>query len=515
MKPKANLGKREVLIAVLAVISIVGIYFLGPGITSFVIKQFGYTEDLNLVISSSGEYIWDIKNPGVLKNARIDGSITSHGRAKVYLEGNNGTKYLILDSSEINESEAPAADLSSPSEEETGLNTTEKTISLKLRYNENSDYDTNNDGRESIYGIVDLKAEPSLNWEADEENICTRWEVVNQNDITATQLCYGNSNCCAYVNLAPKRANWSEPYFASFGNDNAGNKNIISAQIIYTEFNSTGNGIYSNTISSTWKSLNVSFDNYYKEFLNICKETCLLERLNKTSYRLIFEIEGNATLKLGKIHYRIDVEITNNPPSLIKNIPNITLVYNSVAEINLKEYFADTENDALEYSHYENEGMKIEFKEDTAVIKPTEGFEGMVLTFIRANDSEAQAISNLFSINITKPKSLLKNFIVKNKDEKIVFWIDELGNVNLTGSISENSAVLEPDENSFIIQDQNGNDVAYINSKGFVFLKGHMEENSELEYEGYKFEIRNENDEIIAFFDNRGNLDIKGEILKS
>lgn len=515
MRLNADIKKREFLVIVSVIALIAGAYFLGPGITSFVVKQFGYTEELNIIVSSSGDYIWDIKHSGILKNAGIDGSITNQGNARVYLEGNDGVKYLILNSSDINESETPAADLSSPSEEEAGFNTTERAINLKLEYNENSEYDKNNDGRESIYGIIDLKAKPSFNWEFNEENLCARWEVVNQNDIIATQLCHGSPNCCAYVNLAPKRSNWSEPYFASFGSDNAGNNNIISAQIIYTEFNSTGDELYSNTVSSAWKSLNASFDSYYREFSNVCKETCLLEGLNKTSYRLIFEIEGNATLKLGKIHYDIDVEIINNPPSLVKNISNITLDYGSSAEISLKEHFADSENDALEYSYYENEGMQIEFKGDTAVINPISGFEGIVLTFIRANDSENQAISNLFSINITKPKSLLKKFIVKNKDEKIVFWIDESGNANLTGIISENSGNLEPDENSFVIRDGDGNDVAYIDSQGSVFLKGEMEEYSALAYEGYRFEIRNEEDELIAFFDEGGNLRLKGNLLKS
>ena len=171
MRFNANIEKREFLIIVSVIALIAGAYFLGPGITSFVIKQFGYSEELNLVIASSGEYVWDIKNSGVLKNARLDGSITNDGNARVYLEGNNGTRYLILNSSEINESAAPAVDLSFPSENETLFNTTEKAINLKLRYNENSDYDKNNDGKESIYGIIDLKAEPSFNWEANEENI--------------------------------------------------------------------------------------------------------------------------------------------------------------------------------------------------------------------------------------------------------------------------------------------------------------------------------------------------------
>ncbi|MBI2660618.1 hypothetical protein HYX07_05640, partial [Candidatus Woesearchaeota archaeon] len=79
-----------------------GIYFLGPSITGFVIKEFSYTDDLNLVITSSGNYTWNLQSIGDLKSALIDGRVTNSGKARVYIES-DGKRYLIFDSARIGE----------------------------------------------------------------------------------------------------------------------------------------------------------------------------------------------------------------------------------------------------------------------------------------------------------------------------------------------------------------------------------------------------------------------------
>ena len=80
----------------------IGLYYLSPLITGFVIKEFSYIDDLNLVVTSNGNYTWNIEN-GELKYIKLDGSITIYGKARVYIE-NNGIKYLIFDSTRLNES---------------------------------------------------------------------------------------------------------------------------------------------------------------------------------------------------------------------------------------------------------------------------------------------------------------------------------------------------------------------------------------------------------------------------
>ena len=80
----------------------IGIYFLGPSITGFVIREFSYADDLNLVVTSSGNYTWQLKDIGDLKYARLDGRVTNYGKARVYLES-NGIRYLVFDSARLNE----------------------------------------------------------------------------------------------------------------------------------------------------------------------------------------------------------------------------------------------------------------------------------------------------------------------------------------------------------------------------------------------------------------------------
>ena len=99
-----KLRKFEAVILLIALaVAGFGIYEFGPSLTGFVIKQFSYSEDLNLVVTSSGNYMWNPSNIGDLKSLKIDGKVTNSGTARVYIES-NGIKYLIFDSSRLNES---------------------------------------------------------------------------------------------------------------------------------------------------------------------------------------------------------------------------------------------------------------------------------------------------------------------------------------------------------------------------------------------------------------------------
>ena len=59
--------KTELLLFLIAiVIAGAGIYYLGPSLTSFVIKEFGYADEVNLVITASGNYTWKLQSSGDL-----------------------------------------------------------------------------------------------------------------------------------------------------------------------------------------------------------------------------------------------------------------------------------------------------------------------------------------------------------------------------------------------------------------------------------------------------------------
>src|SRR3989338_332697 len=169
---------RMLLIALLVAAAVAISYFLGSAITAYVVKELSYSDDTNLAVAASSGYEWSPKNPGRLKSLRIDGTATSFGNVKVYLE-NDGARYLVLDSSQINVSQVQKiieTGVKQPEGNETEGNFPEEAmgdkIGIRLKYNENSEYDTDNDGAESIYGVVDLSVqETSFSQEVNKSNL--------------------------------------------------------------------------------------------------------------------------------------------------------------------------------------------------------------------------------------------------------------------------------------------------------------------------------------------------------
>jgi len=185
---------------------------LKPELTGFVAvkKQLNYSDIINMNFEENSEYVWIPEHQGLLESLKISGSYKTEGNVRVYLE-DEGIKYLIFDSNKLNETgiagitglaisnESNNQDNDSNNNEnnnndsnennnliinepieinetETIINqTTEeinKTITQNLEYGNNEFYDSNNDGIEDIYGVVDLAVENSLfSWEADEKTM--------------------------------------------------------------------------------------------------------------------------------------------------------------------------------------------------------------------------------------------------------------------------------------------------------------------------------------------------------
>jgi len=85
-----------------------GIYYFGPSITSFAIKEFSYADATNLLVTANGSYAWQPDNAGDIKSVKMDGKVTTYGRAKIYIES-NGIRYLVFDSSKLNENNGNAS----------------------------------------------------------------------------------------------------------------------------------------------------------------------------------------------------------------------------------------------------------------------------------------------------------------------------------------------------------------------------------------------------------------------
>ncbi|MBI2134819.1 hypothetical protein HYU09_02435 [Candidatus Woesearchaeota archaeon] len=179
----------------------------------------------------------------------------------------------------------------------------ERKITIELEYKSGSVYDSNDDGVEDTYGIIDLTTENTgFNWEVNEENLCTRWETYSVEDEESTIVCYGSSKCCSFVDLAAAKPVWNEPFYSSYGQYGATYNNIISAQVLHVDYGISANEPYAEIYNSEWKDLSASYYSAFSQFENVCADTCLLTGFNESSYTLIFEIEG-AVLELDKLIY--------------------------------------------------------------------------------------------------------------------------------------------------------------------------------------------------------------------
>ena len=469
--------KKSISIAVplLTVIFLIfGLFFFKSAITGFITieKQFNYSDNVNVEFNENSEYIWIPEQNGALKSLRVSGSYKTEGNVRVYLE-DEGIRHLIFDSKKQNESLAGITGLvilnesnknnsilnetlnitptnitditiidetinKTPIINESIGGITNKTITLNLEYKTDTAYDADNDGIGDIYGVVDLTVENSgFNFDAKEENLCTRWETYSVENKESTFTCYGNQNCCAFVDLLPSKEAWNEPLFLTYGLYGNSFNNDVSAQVMHVDYNLSLEAPYSEIYYSNWSELPVKFYDPFISFENICIETCSLS-LNKSSYKLVIEV-NNTVLKLDKVNYIIEKETSiNNPPTLIKNISNITRLWNKNYTIDLNEYFFDEDNDTLIYDFLRDvDNISVFIDNNIATIIPDKDFVGTRFMFFSAKDSIETAVSNVFGINIIKgvEEQINRSKIVINKPVK---WLKKVKLDEAKSNISVN-----------------------------------------------------------------------------
>jgi hypothetical protein len=326
-------------------VPVVGRGYLFP--TEVVTEISNYADEINLRVSQNDEYNWSLANRGNLTSVRLSGSITKSGSARVYLR-DGGIEYLIFDSEQLSEeylspitgfelleilneiiNETLVTNLTNetvnvtlnetiPEENitietnETELNETihetinisyDKEITINLAYKDDTEYDTDNDGVETIDGIIDFTVEDSsFNWDVNYSNLCTRWEVFNQE--SSTFVCYGAERCCNFVDLVSISSNWNDSFTLNYGKYDADLNNTVAAQVIYVDYSLDPDNAYEDISYSDLTSLKAIFEPEFYSFEDVCLETCLLPNLEHDNYTLIFEID-NATLNIDSISYAV------------------------------------------------------------------------------------------------------------------------------------------------------------------------------------------------------------------
>lgn len=307
------------------IIALIGFYYAKPSLTSFVAAgdQPNFKDNLDLALSESGDYTWVLGNPGLLRAVRVSGTLEDRGSARVYIE-NNGIRHLIFDSNNLNEKDAldkvtgfMAAEGKNQNKNQDkpaawSLNIdslSDKNLGINLEYKTGTNYDVDDNGIETTKGIIDFTVENTkFNREVDKKNLCTRWRTYSIENRESAAVCYGSDKCCNFVGLFSIEENWNEPFYSIYGQYGTALNNLISAQIVYADYDFSLEQPYTNIAFSEWKNLSAAYYTSSVKFNNVCLETCALFDFDESSYRLIFEID-NTTLGINSIDYSVESQI--------------------------------------------------------------------------------------------------------------------------------------------------------------------------------------------------------------
>lgn len=131
-------------------------------------------------------------------------------------------------------------------------------ISAILAYKPGTSLDENNDGIESILGSIDFTLENSIfNWDANESELCSLWNIYSIENHNSTMLCSGNNICCNKARALVSNdiiildASW-DSFILSYGQFGSTYNNNVSAQILYFEN-------ISDYVFSNWSTLSAGF----------------------------------------------------------------------------------------------------------------------------------------------------------------------------------------------------------------------------------------------------------------
>ncbi|MBW2984264.1 hypothetical protein KY361_04065, partial [Candidatus Woesearchaeota archaeon] len=357
------------LLVLITALIITNVFVMRPTITAeiVVMKEVNYTDSIGFKAATSSSYAWYVPYTGNLTSLRLKGKVAVEGHAKVYLE-HEGEEYLIFDSLELEQkmpeitgyavlnetnqsneaiivrNETALINESIGNEtaliNETFVNetvpinetlenkttpvnesfvnetapTVEGDITIVFEYNDGTNFDIDNDGIEDIRGAIDFTVKDSIfRFEGNEERACTKWEIYSKENEEITIICQGNDDCCALIGVAPFQGNWDDPLYLTYGRYGATLNNIVTAQVIYADY--SFEPVYSEIYYSDTLSLNAGFIHFI-DFEDFCIDTCVLPRLNASSYSLRFELMNDSMLYVDQIDYTI----TSLVPVFMENI---------------------------------------------------------------------------------------------------------------------------------------------------------------------------------------------------
>lgn len=134
-------------------------------------------------------------------------------------------------------------------------------IAINFEYGFNPNYDSDNNGIETEIGAIDFTVEKTqFNWQVDQENLCTRYEVISEDNQESNFLCNGDSGCCGFIDLAPTDTEWDSDLVLAKSVYGTTNQNTVAAQVIYVDYSLDPQNPYQDIRYSDWAALQANFE---------------------------------------------------------------------------------------------------------------------------------------------------------------------------------------------------------------------------------------------------------------
>ncbi len=387
-------GNKKISLVILLIIAILGsmLFMFRTEITGMVIgdQSMQATIDINEEFAVNSVYPLNIGDADP-ESVKLSGRVSKDSDIMIYA-GSLDDNYIVFDSKLLQKKATLSKRIKTDQIKEF---TGGKEIDLKIDYNKDTPWDSDNDGISGIDEAVDVTIKDSLfSWDADESKLCTLWKV--SNDAGNEYACYGGYDCCSLLELVPERDRWDDTLYLTYGKYDSVEENIVSAKLIYADYSLDAANAYSEIIESETEEISVSFEDEMIEFNDICMESCLLAGLLDDKLIIVIN-EGRIYLE--KATYSTEGIILNNVPEF-KTIPNIIIDKDKEYSFDINDYVTDPDGDELVIDFYELDKLDIGISDGIVTIVPGEGFMGKVYTFFIANDSRQIGISNMVEISV-------------------------------------------------------------------------------------------------------------------
>jgi len=279
-----------------------GTFIFKTKIIGFFAREKIYSDEIMLTVEDDLEFKWGVENSADLTSIRLNGDVSLEADVKAYIK-NKERMYVLFDSKQLKQEKRLNYPEQSKRFDKNLAEFGGDGINIKLEYGNEEGYDPDNDGIENSRGIVDFTIKNTeFDFDVKKENLCTVWFVESLDDISSLKGCYGYYKCCNFLNLDPVGDEWDEDFYLNYGAIDSTYNNIVSAQIVYVDYDLSMGNAYSDVRYSSLDNLNVRFYPDIVKFDSFCVDTCSVAGFDASSYNIVVEVSGG-TFNLYSITY--------------------------------------------------------------------------------------------------------------------------------------------------------------------------------------------------------------------